>query len=322
MTTPIEPAAQTPHRGGIDWRNLNWYVIIAIASMHLAAAFAVFPQLFSWSGLAIFVFMFWVTGGVGITLCYHRLLTHRSFKTPKWFEYFLTACGCLAWQGGPITWVGTHRLHHKHSDHDNDPHSPQHGFTWAHITWTLHNKLEGIVAHEAAKDLLRDKGMVLLDRFFWVPQAFVAAALLGVGWAIGGMWLGLSWVVWGVALRTVAVFHTTWFVNSATHTWGYRNYKRTGEQSTNLWWVALLSFGEGWHNNHHALPRSAAHGLRWFEFDLTWMTIRALSLVGLAKDVVLPRADQMPRAERAIYLAKQAPAVGAAPPLGTRAAAK
>ncbi len=285
-----------PRRGGIEWGNLSWSVIIGIGGMHLVALGAFLPGMFSLSGLLLGLVLVWVTGGIGITLCYHRLLTHRSFKTPKWFEYVLTICGCLAWQGGPVTWVGVHRLHHKHSDSDMDPHSPQHGFTWGHMLWTLHDKLEGIVAKDAAKDLLRDRGLRLLDKYFWVPQFVLTAVLFGIGTALGGWQLGLSWVVWAVALRTVLVFHFTWFVNSAAHTWGYQNYEETGEKSTNLWWVALVSFGEGWHNNHHAHPRSAAHGLRWFEFDLTYWTIKALSWVGLAHTVVMPREDQMPGA--------------------------
>jgi stearoyl-CoA desaturase (delta-9 desaturase) len=287
-----------PKRGGIDWSNLNWTVIIGIGAMHVIALFAVFPALFSWSGLGLFVLFFWVSGGLGITLCFHRLLTHHSFRTPKWFKYFLTSCGCLAWQGGPITWVGTHRLHHQHSDSDHDPHSPTHGFTWSHILWTLHRKLEGIHAWDAAKDLQKDEGIVFLDKYFWLPQAVLAAALFGVGFWIGGVWLGLSWVVWAVAFRTIAVYHTTWFVNSASHTWGYKNYETTGEQSTNLWWVALLSWGEGWHNNHHAHPRSAAHGLRWFEIDPTYWTIKLLSWVGLAKSVHTLPPEKMPAAQK------------------------
>ncbi len=299
MPDSISVVPTPPRRGGVEWRNLNWTVILAISALHLVALLALWPAMFSWSGLALFLVLGWLSGGIGITLCFHRLLTHRSFKTPKWFEYILTFCGCLAWQGSPVTWVGMHRLHHKHSDSDHDPHSPQHGFTWSHIFWTLHRDIEGIAARDAAKDLLRDPGMRLLDRWFALPQVILAAALLAVGWLIGGWALGLSWVVWGVALRTIVVFHVTWFVNSASHTWGYQNYKHTGEHSTNLWWVALLGFGEGWHNNHHAHPRSAAHGLRWFELDMTWWTIRALSWVGLAKGIYRLREDQLPKAAAA-----------------------
>ena len=295
MPQPKHAVSSSPRRGGIEWGNLSWPVIIGIGSMHLLALGAFVPAMFSISGLLIGLVLAWVTAGLGITLCYHRLLTHRSFKTPRWFEYCLTVCGCLAWQGGPVTWVGVHRLHHKHADSDHDPHSPQHGFTWAHILWTLHNKLEGVHGPDAAKDLLRDKGHRILNKYFYVPQFILTAALFGIGFAFGGWQLGLSWIVWAVAVRTVFVFHGTWFVNSAAHTWGYQNYEETGEKSTNLWWVALWSFGEGWHNNHHAHPRSAAHGLRWFELDPTYWTIKALSCVGLARSIVLPREDQLPK---------------------------
>ncbi len=288
------PHASTPHRGGLTWSNLNWRVITALFLIHLLALPAVWLGLFSWSGLILAVFFIWLTAGVGITLCFHRLLTHRSFRTPKWFERVLTLCGCLAWQGGPIAWVGMHRLHHKHADTDHDPHSPQHGFGWSHILWMMQKRIEGLEAPDAARDLQRDAFMRWIDRWFWLPQVVLAVVLLGLGWLIGGWMLGCSWVVWGVAVRSVFVFHATWFVNSAAHTWGYQNYPTTGERSTNLWWVALLSFGEGWHNNHHAHPRSASHGLRWYEFDMTWWTIRLLSWVGLADKLNRPKPEQMP----------------------------
>ncbi|MEX0653187.1 MAG: fatty acid desaturase [Phycisphaeraceae bacterium] len=303
MPDRSEATTAPPRRGGIEWRNLDWKVITAMAVLHVAALAAALPWLFSWSGLALFFVLLWVSGGLGVTLGFHRLLTHRSFRTPKWLEYTLSVCGCLAWQGAPANWVGVHRLHHKHADSDHDPHSPKHGFTWAHILWTLHERVEGIRGVDAARDLMRDRGMRWINRYYWFPQFVLAALLFGLGWIIGGPWLGLSWIVWGVALRTVVVFHSTWFVNSAAHTWGYQNYPDTGEHSTNLWWVALLSFGEGWHNNHHAHPRSAAHGLRRFELDPTWWTIKALSWVGLAYDIHRPAPDKMPGAQSA-----QAPA--------------
>ena len=265
-------------------RGYHWPIVIALGGMHVLALAALVPAFFTWSGLIIFAVMVWVTGGLGITLCFHRLLTHRSFKTPKWMEYFLTVCGCLAWQGGPLQWVGMHRLHHKHSDTDHDPHSPEHGFTWAHIVWMLREDVDGRKGEDAAKDLARDPVMRFLDKYLWLPQLVLAIALLAIGWAVGGWTMGVSWVVWGVFLRIVFVYHTTWFVNSAAHTWGYQTYD-TGEGSTNLWWVAILSFGEGWHNNHHAKPRAAAHGRKWYELDPTYWTIRLMSLVGLAKDI-------------------------------------
>lgn len=278
----------------INPKQLDWPVVVGIAAMHLGCLLA--PFYFSWSGLVVALILYWLTGAIGITLCYHRLLTHRSFTTPKWFEYLLTTIACLAWQGGPVQWVGVHRLHHRYSDEELDPHSPKHGFTWAHMFWCMHKQPEGRDPSAAAKDLSRDPGMRLIDKYFWVPQLVLVGLIYAAGhWAahLGFETSGLSWLLWGVCVRTVVVYHATWFVNSASHTWGYRNYD-TKDISTNLWWVALLSFGEGWHNNHHAHQRSAAHGLRWFEFDLTYWTIRFLGLIGLAQDIVLPKPEHRP----------------------------
>jgi stearoyl-CoA desaturase (delta-9 desaturase) len=267
-------------------RSYDWPVILGIGAMHIGAVGAFFPALFTWTGLLVFFFFMWLTAGVGITLCYHRLLTHRSFKTPRWFEYILTCCGCLAWQGGPVQWVGVHRIHHAHSDENEDPHTPKHGFGWAHMFWCMRKESEGRYGADAAKDLQRDPGQRFLNKFFWLPQ-FVLLPIL----YFGGEWAsayvsasGLSWVVWGVFLRTVIVYHGTWAVNSAAHTWGYRNFETT-DQSTNLWWVALLSFGEGWHNNHHAHPHTARAGHRWWEIDMTYWSIALLRLLRLATDV-------------------------------------
>lgn len=293
MSNDTKSSHSFQHRG-ITIRRLDWPVVLGIAGMHVGCVLA--PFYFSWSALGVAVVLYWLTGAIGITLCFHRLLTHRSFKTPKWFEYVLTTIGCLAWQGGPVQWVGVHRLHHKHSDDEMDPHTPKHGFTWAHMLWCMHKSPEGRDPKQAAKDLQRDPVQRLLNMYFWVPQVVLVGLvfLAGHGAAkVGLQTSGLSWFLWGVCVRTVVVYHATWFVNSASHTWGYRNYD-TNDISTNLWWVALLSFGEGWHNNHHALQRSAAHGLKWYELDPTYWTIRLLGLVGLAKDVVLPKADELP----------------------------
>lgn len=289
--TDYHTADDRPLRRRLKANQFDWPVVIGIAAMHVGCLFA--PFYFSWSGLVICLVFAWLTAGMGITLCFHRLLTHRSFSTPNWFKYLLTAVGCLACQGGPIQWVGTHRIHHKHSDQPNDPHSPTHGFAWAHVFWCLHKNQGGMpwAACNAAQDLCRDPVMRLFNKYYiLLPLLAVAMTYTGgelaasYGWATSG-W---SWVIWGVAVRTVAVYHGTWFVNSAAHTWGYRNYP-TNDNSTNLWWVALISFGEGWHNNHHGDQRAAAHGRRWFELDVTYWTIRLLSLVGLARDIVPTR---------------------------------
>ena len=280
---------------GVIFKKLDWPVVVGIVAMHLGCLLALLPMFFSWSGLVVFGVLMCATAALGITLCYHRLLTHHSFRTPKWFEYCLTLLGCLAWQGGPIQWVGTHRIHHKHSDDEQDPHTPKHGFAWSHMFWCMHKEPQGHRPADAARDLMRDPIMCFINRYFWAPQFLLIPLMY-----IAGEWLfgaGASWLVWGVFARTVVVYHGTWFVNSAAHTWGYRNFK-TGDQSTNLWWVALLGFGEGWHNNHHAHPRSAAHGMRWFELDVTYWIIRVLGWVGLAKSIVLPRPDQLPSSDR------------------------
>ncbi|MDH3743946.1 MAG: fatty acid desaturase [Acidobacteriota bacterium] len=287
--------SQRVERSGVELstlrrsRSLNWGVLVGIGAMHVGSLLA--PFFFTWSGLVVACFLYWVSGCLGVTIGYHRLLTHRSFKTPKWFEYFLTACACLAWQGGPVQWVGVHRIHHAHSDTDGDPHTPSHGFAWSHVFWCMFKEAEGRRAADAAKDLLRDRGLRFLDRHFRWPQLALMLFLFGAGELAGSFGLfaadGASWVVWGVFVRTVFLYHSTWFVNSASHTWGYRNFA-TDDNSTNLWWVSLLSFGEGWHNNHHAYQRSVAHGMRWFELDVSYLIIRTFSKMGLAWDLILP----------------------------------
>jgi stearoyl-CoA desaturase (delta-9 desaturase) len=254
--------------------DMLWGNVVAIGALHVGALLA--PFFFSWSALAVAVVLWWISGGLGVCLGYHRLLTHRSFETPKIIEYALTIFGNLTWQGSPIRWVGTHRMHHRDSDTETDPHSPQHGFSWAHTFWCLMEDPLGRNPRELAGDMQRDKVHVILDRYFWVPQMILAVVLYALG--------GWPWVIWGICVRTVFTYHATWFVNSAAHTWGYRNFE-TRENSHNTWWVALLSFGEGWHNNHHAFARSARHGLRWWEIDLTYVTIRLMAMLRLAKNV-------------------------------------
>jgi len=258
----------------IRLNEMLWGNVIAIGGLHVGALLA--PFFFSWSAVGVAVFLWWISGGLGICLGYHRLLTHRSFETPKMVEYALTIFGNLTWQGAPIRWVGTHRMHHRDSDTETDPHSPRHGFSWAHAFWCLMEDPLGRDPRELAKDMQRDRVHLLLDRYFWVPQIVLAVLLHALG--------GWPWVIWGICVRTVFSYHATWFVNSAAHTWGYRNFE-TRENSHNTWWVALLSFGEGWHNNHHAFARSARHGLRWWELDLTYLTIRVMQALGLARDV-------------------------------------
>jgi fatty-acid desaturase len=263
--------------------------VMVMFGLHLLALGVCVPYFFSWSGVLWFVLFYWISGGLGITLCYHRLLTHKSFKTPKWVRAVLVTFGCLASQGAPMWWVGVHRLHHRHSDTPDDPHSPRDGFSWAHMLWLLSKPEGSFVAEQYARDLAREPVMRWYERFWWVPQLTLTTLLFTGGLVFKDWVLGVSWVLWGVVFRTVVVYHATWFVNSATHTWGYQNFDNTGDDSRNLWWVALLSFGEGWHNNHHGDEHSASHGMRWFEIDPTYWTIKFMQCVGLASDIKKPR---------------------------------
>lgn len=275
--------APLPAGAARDWHapfRLAWGVLFGITAMHLGALAA--PWTCTWAGFWVLMVLQWLTGGLGICLCYHRLLTHRSLQVPKLVEYLLAFCGCLAMQGGPTEWVATHRLHHASSDRPEDPHSPTRGFWWAHMGWLfVHDERRGSFARwkVLAPDIAADPFYRFLDRTFVLWQVLLGAAL----WA----WGGWSLVIWGICLRAVFVYHSTWLVNSAAHIWGYRSYA-TGDLSTNSWWVALLTYGEGWHNNHHAFLRSARHGLRWWEVDVTYWTIRALGWFKLARKIWTP----------------------------------
>ncbi|WP_406695391.1 fatty acid desaturase [Singulisphaera sp. Ch08] len=274
-TTITRPAPQK-----IAWAPLIW-----IGALHVGALLAFVPSYFTWQALGVCVFLHWVTGGIGITMTYHRLLTHRSFATrPKALEYVMTAIGCCASEGGPIGWVADHRRHHAHSDEEDDVHSPNRGFGWAHMFWWMTPDITSIHTPEYYKrwapDLYKDPILRTLDKYFIVFPILSAVALYAIG--------GMPWLVWGFFVRSILVLHTTWLVNSATHIWGYRSYQ-TRDHSTNLWWVALVTYGEGWHNNHHAFQTSARHGLRWWEVDMTYMAIRFLSFFGITYAIKMPK---------------------------------
>ena len=256
----------------------DWSVIIYMASIHLIAILAIFPSNFSWGALGVAFLLYWVTGALGITLGFHRLVSHRSFETPKWLEYFLVFCGTLACQGGPIRWIGLHRIHHKHSDTQNDPHDSHRGFWWSHMGWMLHHIPADKEIPRYTKDIADDRFYQFCQKYFIPIQVILGLFLYFLG--------GWSFVIWGIFMRLVIVFHLTWFVNSATHKFGYQTHE-SNDDSKNCWWVALLTFGEGWHNNHHAYQYSARHGLQWWEIDITWKIIQFLQVLSLAKNVKL-----------------------------------
>jgi stearoyl-CoA desaturase (delta-9 desaturase) len=258
-------------------RNFNWGNGTFLVLAHLATIAALF--FWSWPAVISAVLLYWVAGSLGIGMGFHRLLTHRGYKVPRLVEYFLVTCGTLAVEGGPVQWVVTHRIHHAHTDRTGDPHTPRDGGWWAHIGWILRGTAQNhdqAVIERYAPDLIKDRYYVWLNRFFYVPLIVLGTLLLAFG--------GLEILLWGVFLRLTLALHATWLVNSATHLWGRTRFD-TGDDSRNSWWVALLTFGEGWHNNHHAYPSSARHGLRWYEIDFNWLGIRALQLLGIAHSI-------------------------------------
>lgn len=277
-TSPVVLPAGTTRQSRC---RVDWITTIVILGLHVGAVVAFFPPFLTWQAVAFTAIMQLICG-LGVTVGYHRLLTHRSFRTFKPIEYFFSWLGSLNLQGGPIHWTATHRLHHQHSDEEQDPHSPRHGFFWAHMKWCLMFDPNFDPFHkysQYAKDLARDLGHRIIEHAMPLSTIALAAVLYWFG--------GWSFVMWGICVRLVYVYHITWLVNSATHTWGYRNFE-TKDDSRNLWWVGLTAFGEGWHNNHHAWPRSARHGMKPWEFDISWVTIRVMQMLGLAYDIRLP----------------------------------
>ncbi len=280
---------------------VNWITTIAMGAFHVGALAALLPVFWHWRNVVTFGVMYFLAINLGIGVAYHRLLTHRGFRTPKWVEYFVTACGTMALEGGPIFWVATHRVHHQNSDQEGDPHTPVDGTFWSHAGWILSGRAmhsETALLGRYAPDLMRDKVHVALSKYHWLLLTSTGLVQLALGAALAGhhattgqrVLSGVGMVVWGTFLRVVVGLHATWFVNSATHLYGKRRFE-TRDESRNNWWVAILTGGEGWHNNHHAHPVSARHGLAWYEFDINYYCIWLLSKMGLAHKVQIARFD-------------------------------
>ena len=281
-TKDMGPTAQERRRRN----NLSYWAIGWLSLAHLVVLAA--PFYFSWTGLIVALVLHWITGSIGICLGYHRLLTHSGMKTYKWVRYSLATVGTLAGEGTPLDWVADHRKHHACSDQEGDPHSPNDGGWWSHIFWLAyhtHNGDRDAYLQRWAPDLYKESGMRFMDYVFLPAHIAVGITLFTIGYWTGGLDFGISLLVWGMFVRLVTVLHATWMVNSVSHMWGYKNYETT-DDSRNNWLVAIVAYGEGWHNNHHAYPRMAKHGHKWWEFDITWQAIRLLKATGLAWDVV------------------------------------
>ena len=258
-------------------------------------AWQLWDEALRWSDVIVFVVLY-LSFGLGVTVGFHRLLTHRSFETTRWMRFLFGVLGSAAIEGPAIAWVADHRKHHAFSDREGDPHSPHvgHGvglrgalcgLAHAHVGWLFIHTQRG-AKRRYAPDLLADPIVCLVDRTFVVWAALGLAAAFGLGVAIGhSLTAGVTGLLWGGAVRMLVVHHVTYSVNSLCHFFGRRRFA-TGDESRNLLWLAVPSFGEAWHNNHHAFPTSAAHGLRRFEVDPSALVIRGLEKLGLAWNVV------------------------------------
>jgi len=287
QTGTIEPQAlrTTFQHTYLRWSNIDPTVLVFLVSVHAACLAA--PFFFSWSGLVALVALHWLTCSIGICLGYHRYLTHRSMTLSPPAEFLVLLCAVAAGQGSPLKWAATHRLHHQRSDLEGDPHTPLDGKWWSHILWLFVSRpreVDEMLYERYVPDLAQRPVMRFFERTYGWWLVVVGATLLAVGALIGGVYGAVSLLLWGMGVRMTIAYHSTWLINSATHLWGYRNYE-TSDQSRNLWWVALLAYGEGWHNNHHAHPSIAPAGHRWWEVDMTWWAIRALRFCGIAKNV-------------------------------------
>ena len=270
-----------------NWSQIDVWRVIPFVLIHLAC-FAVFWVGFSWFAL-IFATALYLIRMFAITGFYHRYFSHKTFKTSRFFQFILAILGATAVQRGPLWWASHHRQHHVKSDEAEDAHSPvQHGFLWSHLGWFLSNK-HFATRTQSVKELAQFLELRLLDRFDVVVPFLLALSIY-----ITGSWLendypnlntnGLQLLVWGFAISTVALYHATFTVNSLAHVWGKRRYA-TRDHSRNNLLIAVLTLGEGWHNNHHHYPGSARQGFYWWEIDITYYGLKLLAFCGLIWDI-------------------------------------
>ncbi|KAJ9537916.1 hypothetical protein OSB04_030649 [Centaurea solstitialis] len=264
---------------GRKWRSLDIKIALGMLGFHILTLFA--PFTFTWDVFWLAVLSYFLTGALGITVGYHRLLAHRSFKVPKWLEYTCVYLGVHASQRDPIYWVSMHRYHHQYVESEKDPHTPIFGFWFSHIGWIFDSGyiMEKYQERKNVEDLKSQTFYRFIKRtYLWHLFGF---------WALVYAWGGFPYFVWIIGVRNTCVLNATFLVNSACHIWGKRVWS-TNDLSKNNWWVALITFGEGWHNNHHAFEYSARHGLEWWQIDVGWYVIRFLESIGLATNVKLP----------------------------------
>jgi stearoyl-CoA desaturase (Delta-9 desaturase) len=260
--------------------SIDWLRVIPFFTIHLIALTAIWIK-FEWilfaAALGFFVLrMFAITG------FYHRYFSHKTFKTSRFIQFLFAFIGATAAQRGPIWWASHHRRHHVNSDQENDHHSPHiHDFLWSHMGWFLAKK-NFFTDRKFVKDLIKFKELVWIDRFDWLPPSILIMLLYFLGEYLSPVYQisGTSMVIWGFFISTVFVYHCTFAVNSIAHIWGKQRYE-TREQSKNNFLIALITFGEGWHNNHHHFPGSIRQGFYWWEIDFTYYCLKFLSLFGI-----------------------------------------
>jgi len=277
-------------------RNINIAAVVLPFVAFLAAIPMLWNELVGWTDLVLLVVLYFLTA-FGITVGFHRLLTHRAFATYKPIEYLFAVVGSMAVEGPVIGWVTDHRRHHAHADEEGDPHSPHvghgegvlgalRGLWHAHLGWLVRDHPTALGAEKYAPDLLEDRGMRLISSVFPVLVVVGLAIPFALGWLMTGELVGgLTALVWAGLVRVFMVHHVTFSINSICHFFGRRRFE-TEDESTNVFWLALPTLGESWHHNHHAFPRSATHGLRWWEIDVGGLGIRAMRRLGLAWNVV------------------------------------
>ncbi len=275
-------------------------VILPFVALAVGVYFA-WGHAFDWSQLGIVLFMYFFSG-LGVTLGYHRLFTHSSYQAVRPLQFVLGVMAGMAVEGPLIWWVATHRRHHQHSDCELDPHSPHAAlppnatfrdrvkcFIHAHVGWLITDHETDSMRY--APDLEADPMMRMLSRYFPLLVILGLALPTGLGWLAGGAYGALLGFLWGGLARIALLHHITWSINSVCHVWGAKTF-RSGDESRNNVLMGLLGFGEGWHNNHHAFPTSARHGLQWWQFDLSWTLIRVLETCGLVWKVKVPTAER------------------------------
>lgn len=277
---------------------VQWLRVTPFLAMHIACL-AVFWV--GWSWVAVFVALLLYFARVfALTAFYHRYFSHRSFKTSRWFQFLGGVLGCAAAQRGPIWWAAHHRDHHRFAEREGDVHSPhRHGFLWSHMLWFMTNE-NFRTKQRNVKDWLKYPELRLINRFDFLAPAALAISMFAFGEVLRVAAPSLEtngWqmLIWGFLVSTIVLYHVTFAINSLAHTVGSRRFD-TKDESRNNWWLALITFGEGWHNNHHHYPGSVRQGFRWWELDITFYLLVVLSWFGLVwdlKGVPQPVADRV-----------------------------